>query len=75
MIGVALHSRDLNIPAGERHYEAATKSAPLPCDAQGITIFPHMHMLGREMKVWAQAPDGTETPLIWIKDWDFNWQG
>jgi hypothetical protein len=27
------------------------------------------------MKVDAHLPDGTTTPLIWIKDWDFNWQG
>lgn len=75
VIGVALRSRRLNIPAGEKRHEVSAESAPLPCDAQGITVFPHMHMLGREMKVWAQAPDGAETPLIWIKDWDFNWQG
>ena len=33
-----------------------------------------MHLLGREMKVWATLPDGSEKPLVWIKDWDFNWQ-
>jgi hypothetical protein len=27
------------------------------------------------MKVTAHLPDGTVQPLIWIKDWDFNWQG
>jgi len=27
------------------------------------------------MKISAHLPDGTEKPLIWIKDWDFNWQG
>ena len=27
------------------------------------------------MKVNARFPDGTVMPLIWIKDWDFNWQG
>jgi hypothetical protein len=26
------------------------------------------------MKVTATLPDGTTQPLIWIKDWDFNWQ-
>jgi hypothetical protein len=25
--------------------------------------------------VEAKLPDGTVQPLIWIKDWDFNWQG
>ena len=27
------------------------------------------------MRVNAYLPDGTTKPLIWIKDWDFNWQG
>jgi hypothetical protein len=27
------------------------------------------------MKAVAARPDGKEVPLIWIKDWDFNWQG
>ena len=34
-----------------------------------------MHLIGREMKVVAVTPDGKEVPMIWIKDWDFNWQG
>ena len=27
------------------------------------------------MKIDAHLPDGSTVPLIWIKDWDFNWQG
>jgi hypothetical protein len=27
------------------------------------------------MKVTATYPDGTVRPLIYIDDWDFNWQG
>lgn len=26
------------------------------------------------MKVTATLPDGTVKPIIWIKDWDFDWQ-
>ena len=51
------------------------ESAPLPVDVQAIGIAPHMHYIGKEMKVVAKMPDGKTTPLIWIKDWDFNWQG
>ncbi|MGY8770554.1 MAG: redoxin domain-containing protein [Pirellulales bacterium] len=40
-----------------------------------ISISPHMHLLGTEMKIEATLPDGTVKPLIWIKQWDFNWQG
>ena len=27
------------------------------------------------MKVTATLPDGKKQPMIWISDWDFNWQG
>jgi hypothetical protein len=73
--GIAIRTRNLNIPAGDSHYHATAKSEPLPVDAEAIAIAPHMHYIGKEMKVVALAPDGKTTPLIWIKDWDFNWQG
>ena len=34
----------------------------------------HAHYLAREMKATATLPDGSTKPLIWINDWDFNWQ-
>jgi hypothetical protein len=46
----------------------------LPVDVDLIGIIPHAHYLGKECKVWAKGPDGKEIPLIWIKDWDFDWQ-
>ena len=51
------------------------QSAPLPVNARAIGITPHMHYIGKEMKVFAETPDDKTVPLIWIKDWDFNWQG
>jgi hypothetical protein len=47
----------------------------LPDAADLIRITPHAHYICRDMKVTAHLPDGTATPLLWIKDWDFNWQG
>jgi hypothetical protein len=35
-----------------------------------IAIHPHMHLLGREMKVWAKLPDDSTRPLVHIDDWD-----
>ena len=49
-------------------------SYTLPFDVTFVGITPHMHLLGREMKASATLPDGTVEPLIWIKDWNFNWQ-
>ena len=39
-----------------------------------IAVMPHMHMLGKEMKMVAKLPDGTEESMVYINDWDFNWQ-
>ena len=73
--GVLVRSRQLDIPPGERRYHVSAQSDPLPAAAQAIGITPHMHYIGKEMKVTAELPDGKTLPLIWIKDWDFNWQG
>lgn len=65
---------DLTIPAGAaRHPHRA--SYTLPAEALLIDAAPHMHLLGREMKAVATLPDGRVEPLIWIRNWDFNWQG
>ncbi len=73
--GIAVRTRNLNIPPGESRYHVTAQSDPLPADVQVIGIAPHMHYIGKEMKVVAESPDGKTIPLIWIKDWDFNWQG
>jgi len=67
-------NRYLDIPAGESHY-VVKASVTVPQDAELWGITPHAHYLATEMKVDARLPDGSVTPLIRIKDWDFNWQG
>lgn len=63
----------INIPAGEKAY-AATKEYKVPTDITLHTVMPHMHLLGHSMKAKLVKPDGTETPLIFVPNWDFNWQ-
>ncbi|MGQ0635392.1 MAG: redoxin domain-containing protein [Planctomycetaceae bacterium] len=65
--------RSLYIPAGACDHQMSG-SYTLPADVTMIGVTPHMHLLGRQMKVAARLPDGTSEPLIWIKDWNFNWQ-
>jgi len=64
----------LRIPAGEARHEIEA-GLVVGRPMRIIAIHPHMHLLGREMKVWAKASDDSVTPLIYIDDWDFNWQG
>jgi cytochrome c553 len=72
---IGLNNRQIDIPPGETNYRRTDATEPLPATVKAIAISPHMHLLGREMKVWAETPEGKTIPLIWIKDWDFNWQG
>ena len=74
--GIPVPNRVFTIPPGERRHEVrASWTVPPRRDLHANTITPHMHLLGREMKVTATYPDGTVRPLIHIDDWDFHWQG
>lgn len=75
VVGLATATRGLYIPAGAKRHVVTAENEPLPVDVQALAISPHMHLLGKEIKVTATQPDGKVVPLIWIKDWDFNWQG
>ena len=72
--GIILSYRRIYIPAGETHYVVKT-SVTVPRDVDIFSITPHAHYLATDMKVNAVLPDGSSQHLIWIKDWDFNWQG
>jgi hypothetical protein len=71
--GIALFNHKINIAPGDADYRME-EEVTLPCDVRALAIWPHMHLLGREMKVVATTPDEREIPLLWVKDWDFNWQ-
>ncbi len=49
-------------------------SLTLSEDVQILSVFPHMHSLGREMQVAATVPGGVVKPLIKVTDFDANWQ-
>jgi tetratricopeptide (TPR) repeat protein len=72
-ISVKLESKVLDIPAGEANY-VVEDSYVLPVDVDAVSVYPHAHYLGKEMRGTATLPDGTERPLIWIRQWDFRWQ-
>lgn len=64
---------DLEIPPGaKRHHHQATFT--LPKETLLLDAAPHMHLLGREVKAVAHLPNGRTEPLVWIRDWDFDWQ-
>jgi hypothetical protein len=68
-----LGSLAIDIPAG-KNYHAVGSALTLPIDVTLLSVFPHLHLIGKEMKVTATQPNGETIPLIWIKDWNFYWQ-
>jgi mono/diheme cytochrome c family protein len=69
-----LWNQNIDIHANEKTY-LRHAAVTLPVDVTVIGIAPHMHLIGREMKVEAKTPEGEVVPLVWIPDWDFRWQG
>lgn len=63
----------LRIPAGENNcvFWAEQK---MPGNITVHQIFPHMHLVGREMVAGATLPNHTSVPMVRIRDWDFRWQ-
>jgi hypothetical protein len=44
-------------------------------DSELYLMSPHMHSLGKEMRIWYQPKgSGARQLLLELKNWDFNWQ-
>jgi uncharacterized protein (TIGR03437 family) len=68
--GIEAH---LDIPAGETSYKMRD-SFILPADVDAVGVWAHAHFLGREAKLTATLPSGEVRILLWIRNWEFNWQ-
>jgi tetratricopeptide (TPR) repeat protein len=68
-----LGSHTIDIPAGATSH-VVTDSYALPVDVDVLSVNPHAHYLARDIKGFATLPDGSRRWLIWIRDWNFNWQ-
>jgi peroxiredoxin len=70
---IVLPGRFLFIPPGNDHYRVHGELEVLQ-ECKLYSVMPHMHMLGREIKVTLTPPDGPPMTLVAIKDWEYNWQ-
>lgn len=61
------------IPAGADNHEVKL-TYKVPADITIYGSMPHMHLLGKSMKAMIEYPDGSTRPLVFVDDWDFNWQ-
>ncbi len=64
---------EMDIPAGEAHYKRST-SYTLPKDVIMVGFVPHMHLLGKSMRVTATQPNKEREVLVDIPKWNYNWQ-
>jgi peroxiredoxin len=71
--GVVVPAHFVYLPAGAERYRV-TGTTWIRQDCRLHTVVPHMHLLGREIKVTMTPPGGKPRTLIVINDWDFNWQ-
>jgi thiol-disulfide isomerase/thioredoxin len=72
--GGVIRGQFFAIPAGNDHF-LVKGSLSVIQDCELHTIMPHMHLLGKEIKVTLKPGDGgPKQKLLTIKDWDYNWQ-
>ena len=63
----------LDIPAEQEAF-TVTDEFLLPVDVKVLGVYPHAHLLGKDLQGYALLPDGRKEWLIWIDEWDWNWQ-
>jgi peroxiredoxin len=73
MVGFTFCSNKIDIPPGDKRHTIIISSR-VKADVHLYTVVPHAHYLCREFRLSATLADGTIQPLLWIKDWDLDWQ-
>mgnify|MGYP005850544947 CR=1 FL=1 len=80
-----LSENDIVIPAGARDVSVRTRlpvvgrESPAPRvgvpDGDVWELTPHMHQLGRSIRLEVVRADGSRTCLLHVPRWDLHWQG
>ena len=61
------------IPAGDEHFVGRGSLIAME-DCTIYLVTPHMHLLGKSIKITMTPPDGKPEVIIDVADWDYNWQ-
>lgn len=71
-----LQNWSMSIPANTiKTYTATYPSTGTLIDSLSLFgVFPHSHLLGKSMLLYAVKPGIDTIPMIRINDWDFEWQ-
>lgn len=73
MVDLLLIDKKIDIEPGDSQYRTHDEFV-LPIEMEAMGVFPHMHLIGHEIKITAYPPEASAFSLLWINDWDFNWQ-
>jgi hypothetical protein len=68
-----LEDNEFEIPPGAPAYPVSN-AKEFEADADGIALFVHMHLRGRDMTFRAHYPDGTTETLLMVPNYSFDWQ-
>lgn len=72
-VDIMMIDRKIDIAPGVKNFKTHDERM-VPTDLDLHSIFPHMHIIGKEITLAAEYPDGKKEVLFRIDDWDFNWQ-
>lgn len=64
---------DFVIPAGHPEYSVSV-DFPFAEDTYILSLTPHMHYRGKRAKYELVYPDGRTQLLLWVPEYDFEWQ-
>ncbi|HVS64582.1 MAG TPA: hypothetical protein VMT85_13890 [Thermoanaerobaculia bacterium] len=62
------------IPPNDPSHQVGPVTAVAEADLEVISLMPHMHMRGKSARFEAFYPDGTSEVLLWVPNYDFEWQ-
>jgi hypothetical protein len=61
------------IPPGEPNHEVSAQRV-IDRETYLDSLYPHMHLRGKDVKYTLTSPDGREEVLLSVPRYDFNWQ-
>ncbi len=71
-----LQNWSFNLPPNQETSVQATypNTGTIPLNYSLLSVFPHMHLLGKSIRVYGIQPNLDTLKLINIPQWDFEWQ-
>lgn len=69
----SISSQMFRVPAGDPDHRV-TECHTFPTAIEITSLTPHMHLRGKAMRYVAHFPNGEVSTLLYVPDYDFNWQ-